>query len=340
MATIMTPRDSGRFIAENSKGVKIISDGVRKIAEFMAQKIKEGSYNMQSWKEHELNPKTMDKAALDWIFVSDTLNFSFWSEDENDKYVVNYGGKKHTGYWSLCAAINRALDEGIPFTDPHFYATITRDKLEHVLRSDSKQTIPLLDERLQVLQEAGKVLLQKFDGSFVNVIRLCEKSAQTLVQMIVENFPSYRDMTEFCGKTVAIYKRAQILVADIWACFEGKGYGEFTDIDTITMFADYRIPQALLYFGVIEYSDELMEFLRKDPMMKTGDRYEVEIRGCSIWATELVSEETRRILDADVDGRNLISNSIIIDFYLWDYRRAHADEMGNIPFHKIRCIYY
>lgn len=39
---------------------------------------------------------------------------------------------------------------------------------------------------------------------------------------------------------VSFYKRAQILVADIWACFEGKSYGEFHDIDTITMFADYR----------------------------------------------------------------------------------------------------
>ena len=40
---------------------------------------------------------------------------------------------------------------------------------------------------------------------------------------------------------VSFYKRAQILVADIWACFEGKDYGEFHDIDTITMFADYRL---------------------------------------------------------------------------------------------------
>ena len=34
-----------------------------------------------------------------------------------------------------------------------------------------------------------------------------------------------------------MYKRAQILVADLWACFEGKGYGYFEDIDKITMFA-------------------------------------------------------------------------------------------------------
>lgn len=40
--------------------------------------------------------------------------------------------------------------------------------------------------------------------------------------------------------TVSLYKRAQILVADIWACFEGQGHGRFADIDTLTMFADYR----------------------------------------------------------------------------------------------------
>ena len=40
--------------------------------------------------------------------------------------------------------------------------------------------------------------------------------------------------------TVSFYKRAQILIADIWSCFEGKSYGEFNDINTITMFADYR----------------------------------------------------------------------------------------------------
>jgi len=39
---------------------------------------------------------------------------------------------------------------------------------------------------------------------------------------------------------VSCYKRAQILIADIWACCEGQGLGAFDDIDSITMFADYR----------------------------------------------------------------------------------------------------
>jgi hypothetical protein len=36
---------------------------------------------------------------------------------------------------------------------------------------------------------------------------------------------------------VRFLKRAQIFVADLWAAFDGEGYGEFNDIDKITMFA-------------------------------------------------------------------------------------------------------
>lgn len=39
---------------------------------------------------------------------------------------------------------------------------------------------------------------------------------------------------------VSFYKRVQILISDVWGACEGQGFGEFHDIDTITMFADYR----------------------------------------------------------------------------------------------------
>ena len=149
----------------------------------------------------------------------------------------------------------------------------------------------------------------------------------------------FKDIAEYNGKQVAIYKRAQILITDIWACFEGQGYGEFRDIDTITMFADYRIPQALLYFGAIEYSKEFREYLEKDHLMKSGDRYELEIRGCSIWATELISKETRRLLDEHLETKDMLVNSLLIDHFLWDYRRDHNDAMKDLPIHRIRCIY-
>ena len=49
---------------------------------------------------------------------------------------------------------------------------------------------------------------------------------------------------------VTFWKRAQILIGDIWACFRGEGLGTFHDIDVLTMFADYR-------FGRLEFISKL-----------------------------------------------------------------------------------
>ena len=43
-----------------------------------------------------------------------------------------------------------------------------------------------------------------------------------LLESIVENFKMFRDVTQFEDKEIAFYKRAQILVADIWLCYEGQ----------------------------------------------------------------------------------------------------------------------
>lgn len=78
----------------------------------------------------------------------------------------------------------------------------------------------------------------------------------------MNNFPCFRDEATYKSKRVSLYKRAQILVSDIWNFFKGTGLGEFHDIDKITMFADYRIPQVLVYFNVLSYDDALMEKLK------------------------------------------------------------------------------
>jgi putative queuosine salvage protein len=57
------------------------------------------------------------------------------------------------------------------------------------------------------------------------------------VNLLADKFPSFRDETKFERKKVRFLKRAQILVADLWAAFGGESFGKFNDIDKITMFA-------------------------------------------------------------------------------------------------------
>ncbi|XP_072926875.1 queuosine 5'-phosphate N-glycosylase/hydrolase isoform X1 [Hemitrygon akajei] len=340
MESKLLPKEAGKFIAENSKDVYTVEDGVKKVAEMLLEKRNTKEFDPTGWKVlHDLNPQTMNEESINWVFVTDTLNFSFWSENDDDKCLVKYKGKLHSGFWSLCAAINRALDEAIPITSASYFANITLQQLKYVLRSDTDTPMPMIEERLRVLKEAGSILLEKFDGSFLNCIKKSENNAQKLLQLVVENFPSYRDEAMFQGKKVAFYKRAQILVADIWGLLEGKGYGLFHDIASLSMFADYRIPQALVYFGAMKYSQELMEKLKQGVLFHSGDREEVEIRGCSIWCIELIMHHIRE-LGAQKKCVDKEINSVLVDYYLWDYARDHRKDMADIPIHRVRCIYY
>ncbi|KAM5258170.1 queuosine 5'-phosphate N-glycosylase/hydrolase [Hipposideros larvatus] len=341
MEGLLTPRESAKFIAENSRDVFIDSGGVRRVAELLLPKVSSPELSLAGWKSlHELNPKAADEAAVNWVFVTDTLNFSFWSEHDEHKCLVGYGGKMYSGFWSLCAAVNRALDEGIPITSASYYATMTLDQVRHVFRSDTDVPMPLIEERHRILNETGKILLEKFEGSYLNCVRKSEKSAQKLMHLVVESFPSYRDVTQFEGKKIAFYKRAQILVADTWSVLEGKGDGCFKDISTITMFADYRLPQVLAHLGAMKYSDELLEKLRKGEMLSNGHRQEVEIRGCSLWCVELIRDCLLELIEKRGEKTSGEINSVLLDYYLWDYARDHREDMKGIPFHRTRCIYY
>lgn len=53
------------------------------------------------------------------------------------------------------------------------------------------------------------------------------------------------------------------------------------------MFADYRVPQALAYLNVFEYSNEFLEILKKDQLLLNGSKEEVILRGCSIYACDV-----------------------------------------------------
>jgi hypothetical protein len=74
-------------------------------------------------------------------------------------------------------------------------------------------------------------------------------------------------------------KRAQICVADLWAAFDAESFGEFHDIDKITMFADYRVPQILNSLGCLWYSPALESIIRNKQLIESGHRWEIQLRG-------------------------------------------------------------
>lgn len=75
---------------------------------------------------------------------------------------MEYKGKRYTGYKSLLACLQRALDEGIPATTPRFWVdeSCSDETWKHVFRSATEEEIPLLAQRIAILRESGQVLHQ------------------------------------------------------------------------------------------------------------------------------------------------------------------------------------
>lgn len=106
--------ESAQFIFDNAIDIALDPDSIKTAAETIYRSMQEKSYSTSTWSEHELHPKEKNEDTVDFILTMDILNFSFWSDfDDQNRFAVNYRGKRWTGYWSLVALLRRALDEGL-----------------------------------------------------------------------------------------------------------------------------------------------------------------------------------------------------------------------------------
>jgi hypothetical protein len=105
--------EGAEYVYDNAIDVALDSQSTRAAAAMIYEQMQKKEYSRKTWSSHELHPKTRDESTVAFIFTMDLLNFSFWSEKEDDeRFAIEYKGKKWTGYWSLVAALHRALDEG------------------------------------------------------------------------------------------------------------------------------------------------------------------------------------------------------------------------------------
>ncbi len=106
--------ESAKYIYNNSIDVALDMHGTRAAAATIWELMQQKEYSCKTWSLHELHPKAEHESTVDFLFIMDLLNFCFWSDDEDpgNTFTVEYHGKIWTGYWSLVAALQRALVEG------------------------------------------------------------------------------------------------------------------------------------------------------------------------------------------------------------------------------------
>jgi len=266
--------------------------------------------------------------TVSYLLVLDSLNFCFWPAAGKAKWEIEYESRKLSGYYGLAAALKQAIESGAPITKAEYLAELTIGKLKQILGGQGE--LPLLEHRLQILNELGQVLLEEYEGQALKLVESAGGSAIRLVRSLVEKFASFRDVAEYQGHKVFFYKRAQIFAADLYGAFDGKDWANFTDIDKLTAFADYKLPQVLRHLAIFDYVQALAQKVDQEIYLEAGCHEEVEIRANTIWAVELIHRELERM------GKEL--RAFEIDWILWNLSQHGQFKVK--PYHRTSTIFY
>ena len=306
-------------VAEQARHVRIDEQALQTVCAGFEQQLRVPAWN----RDYHFGDDT--ERTANYILLLDALNFSFWGEP---RWSVEYHGAQLNGYWALAAALKHAIEGGLDLTNARVLADMDEGTLAGVLRG--RGVIPLLHERWAHAREVGRVLLDKFEGQFARLIEHSSFDAADVSQRVIEHFSSFRDAPVYHGLSVPIYKRAQIVAADLYGAFGGERWGALEGIERLTCFADYKLPQILRRWGVLCYSDSLAQRVDTRIEIPAGSVEEIEIRALTVAAIER--------LHAALSIRGICLSSVQIDWALWD--AAQGQPPDGKPYHHTRTIYY
>jgi hypothetical protein len=315
--------ETARHVTDESRHVRIESEALQRLSRELAG----GSIPIPGW-DDEHHFRGDDEAMLAYLLVLDAINFCFWPPPGRDRWEISHERSTYSGYYALSVSLKKAIESGIPVTDARFLTSLTLDQMKEIL--SGRGVLQLIDRRLENLRELGRVLLEKYDGKASQLVAAARSSAVALASLLATNLTSFRDEAVYRGEKVFFYKRAQLLAADIHGAFAGKGWGGFRDMEKLTAFADYKLPQVLRHVGVLDYSAPLAKRIDGLIYLDPGSPEEVEIRANTIWAVEMIRQELERL------GRKL--KAFEIDWILWNL--GQDDEFRQKPYHRTVTIFY
>jgi hypothetical protein len=240
--------------------------------------------------------------AIDFTMVAVTIDFAFTDFQTHQKFQVDYAGAHYSDSDALFACMKRALDEGTPILDAGYLATITRAQLAHAFRGNIE--LPLLDERVEMLHQAGQILQSKYGGRYHNFVNDCSPrcydKGNGIVERLAAEIPRFHDSSPYDGHEIKLNKLAQLGVWIMYCNFRKSGAFQLDDTEKLSAFADYIVPAALRVMKILEYSPALDHAISTYQMISRDSTQEVEIRAHTLYATALLREEINKIRPPDM----------------------------------------
>lgn len=274
---------SSKYVNDNAKDVKINIKNIKELIKNYEFK------NLKHWLV--FNPGgilDLDVSEIvNFLIIFGSIDCCFWG---NPKWTIKTKYGALDGAFALIYAL---LD--LKKKKGHLdFTKISLDEFADVLKGNTE--IPLLKERYQTLLSVSKVINDKMKGNFYEFIKDIYRDID-LFDVIINNFPTFRDERVYNGHTIYFYKLAQLITSDI---LHIRAIKENIKIDCSHLVgcADYKIPQVLRGLGILEYSDTLSNIVDNKVLIPEGSTYEVEIRAGVLVAIDLIKKELGNKVDA------------------------------------------
>jgi len=233
---------------------------------------------------------------MDFTLVVNTMNFAFTDFTTGVKFETDYMGKRWCDSEAMLACLHRAINAGIPFFSGEYLAKVTRKDLESVFAGTIE--MPMLDERVVLFNEVGRVLVEKYQGRYSTFVRSCAPrlyaNGDGLLERLTTEFPRFRDVSMYHGSEVHIYKLAQLGIWGMHLALSPRGAWKLEDADNLTAFADYIVPVGLRVMNIFEYTPELEKQINSLIEVKRDSEAEVELRASSIYVIAKLTEEINK----------------------------------------------
>ncbi len=313
--------DTTRYVVDHAEHVAICRERIRECSwhvngDHIPHWMSAAPWDLSHFSEED---------KLHFLMIFDALSFCYWGEP---KWTIEYTNNRYDGSWGMVIALGRSIQEGSALLNFEYCAQISREDFARILRGNVE--ISLFEERWRIIREIGKIMTQKYGGKVKNIIAKAGGDAQALVDLVVNDFPSFSDVSRYKGKNVFFHKRAQLLVADISRTCSGQSFSSLQHLDQLSACADYKLPQILRKMGIIEYSTILSETVDQNIEIPHNSREEIEIRASTIWAVEYIKEEVKKQKPNSV--------SFEVNDYLW--LAAQEKCADDKPYHHTKTIAY
>ncbi len=302
---------SCNYVSENSKYVKINENKLREFAESMEQVKTNHWLSFSPYNLLDLPIETI----VNFLLVYESIDFSFWG---NPKWTIQADGKNEDGSIALLYAILRYVKE-----KNADFSEISKEEFAKILKGNVE--IPLFEERYKIIRNVSKIVNEKMKGNFYEYIKDITSDIE-LFDLIIRDFPSFKDERTYNGKTIYFYKLAQLLTSDILHMRELKE-GIKVDYSHLVGCSDYKIPQVMRGLGILEYNEELANIIDKKEEIKQNSIYEVEIRANMLIVIDLIKRKLNdRVCAIDIND------------YIWGQGKNKSINLK--PYHLTRTTNY